>query len=625
MRRCLWVALGVALASDLASGQENFKRTDSGRAYAHWIELHDHDGRVVDPRAPDPSPFSMRATCKTCHDIATIEHGWHFSTRDDSGDAARNGEPWILTDPRTGTQIPLSLRGWKGTWRPDQVGIDAFRFVREFGSHLPGGAPAYTGVTGEEGRFRVSGTLDIDCMVCHGRDSSWSHERWAKAIDAQNLAWASATALGLIAVDGSAKSLPDDLDPSTAEGRAQLPKTRYDLSRFGPDGRVFFDVVRTPANEACATCHGAQPVGANATPRWLHDSDIHLRAGMRCADCHRNGLAHDTVRGFEGERHPSGVAVDSLTCRGCHTDASDGHGNVTRLGGRLGAPLALHRGLPAVHLEKLSCTACHSGPRPSPAPGSTVSDVQTALAHALGVPSQTRAATDLPAIVEPVLARDEDGVIRPHRETWPSFWGFLVDGSIEPLDPDLAFGTVRRALRVRRDLMAELGTGDEARAKIAAGLTAFSKTREGAVPVFVSGGRAWRLDATGEGIESFAHSTADSVRWPIAHDVRPARDALGARGCTECHASDAPFVHTEIVARSVVPDPSPLRTTALVEMQLDPTLVEAWETSFRGRDLFKWTGLAALGVVALVLLLHLAAIVFAMVRRVTGEDPGAAT
>jgi hypothetical protein len=29
--------------------------------------------------------------------------------------------------------------------------------------------------------------------------------------------------------------------------------------------------------------------------------------------------------------------------------------------------------------------------------------------------------------------------------------------------------------------------------------------------------------------------------WPIAHDVRPAAQSLGVRGCDDCHATDAPF------------------------------------------------------------------------------------
>ncbi len=182
---------------------------------------------------------------------------------------------------------------------------------------------------------------------------------------------------------------------------------------------------------------------------------------------------------------------------------------------------------------------------------------------------------------------------------------------------------VRRALRVRKDMVAELGEGDEARKKIAAGLAAFAKTRSDATPVYVSGGRAWRLAADGESLESLATTAADPVSWPIAHDVRPARDALGARGCTECHAGDAPFVHGLLTAHTIVPDTQPPAQTMADAMGLDPVLVQTWETSFRGRDAFKWTSLAALSIAAMVLAVHALALLVAMLRggrRATTED-----
>lgn len=583
-----------------ATAQDNYKATGSDRTYSHWIELKDAAGRHVDPHAADAAPFSMQATCKTCHDLGAMAHGWHFAPRDGEVDRGRNGEPWILTDPRTGTQLPLSYRGWSGTWNPDRIGLSPSDFLSAFGRHLPGGSREYAGAADDQARFRIGGALEIDCMVCHGRGSSWSHERWAKAVDAQLFAWAPGIALGWLSADGDLKSLPDTVDVSTPEGRASLPKTVYDPRHFAPDGRAFFDVVRTPENGACATCHGARPVGDGTEPRWLHDGDVHLRAGLRCADCHRNGLEHHTVRGFEGERNPSGVPVDSLTCRGCHTDSTDGHGNVTGRGGRLGAPRAEHRGLPLVHLEKMSCTACHSGERPS----ERTHRVQTPLAHALGVPSQIRTPADLPAIVEPILARDGAGVIRPVRRAWPSFWGWLENEVIEPILPNKAFATVRRALRVRKDLAAEIGDGPAAREKIAAGLIAFQAERTDAIAVFVTGGRAWRIGTDGKTIESFAHSAADAVDWPLAHDVRPARDALGAGGCVDCHAADSKIIHGSIQGHGLIVDAAHVPdSTQLAAMRLDPTLVAAWEQSFRGRDLFKLIGVVALGVVAVVLLL----------------------
>ena len=46
------------------------------------------------------------------------------------------------------------------------------------------------------------------------------------------------------------------------------------------------------------------------------------------------------------------------------------------------APRPLHRGMPTLHFDKLTCTACHSGPMPEDA----TTLVQTAMSHKLGLP-----------------------------------------------------------------------------------------------------------------------------------------------------------------------------------------------------------------------------------------------
>ena len=33
----------------------------------------------------------------------------------------------------------------------------------------------------------------------------------------------------------------------------------------------------------------------------MYESDVHLKAGLNCIDCHRNGLEHDMVRGYEND------------------------------------------------------------------------------------------------------------------------------------------------------------------------------------------------------------------------------------------------------------------------------------------------------------------------------------
>ena len=114
-------------------------------------------------------------------------------------------------------------------------------------------------------------------------------------------------------------------------------------------------------------------------------------------------------------------------------------------GGRLGAPRAVHKGLPLVHFDKLACTACHSGPRP----GAKPVQILTSMAHGLGLPAHHYGEKLPPAMVAPVYLQ-VGGALAPHRMVWPAFWGALKDGKISPLNPDKVYDALRRTLQVRR-------------------------------------------------------------------------------------------------------------------------------------------------------------------------------
>ena len=93
------------------------------------------------------------------------------------------------------------------------------------------------------------------------------------------------------------------------------------------------------------------------------------------------------------------------------------------MGGRLGAPVPQHVGLPTIHLKNLTCTTCHSGPYPQAA----AVRVQTSRGHALEYQGDFRGDDALPFIENPVYARRPDGQIGPQRMVWPAFWA-RVDG-----------------------------------------------------------------------------------------------------------------------------------------------------------------------------------------------------
>ncbi len=77
---------------------------------------------------------------------------------------------------------------------------------------------------------------------------------------------------------------------------------------------------------------------------------------------------------------------------------------------------------------------------------------------------------------------------------------------------------------------------DEFKEKLAKALRELKEAieEEGAIPVYISGGKAYRLSAD-ETAEEFTHSAAEPYAWKLAHDVRPARWSNGTGGCYECH------------------------------------------------------------------------------------------
>ncbi len=618
------VALGLAVVLFKPwAGWAGIATEDSGsrQPYKHLLTLYDADGRIIDPRDPNARPYSPRMTCGQCHAYDTIACGWHFNAADPEVPAGRPGEPWLLTDALTRTQLPLSDRDWPGTFAPREVGMTPWQFMLAFGRHLPGGGlgEKFTG-DGDDpdpaARWQFSGQLEADCMACHSADGRHNPADWARQIELENLKWAPTVALGLGRVRGSARDLEEEdplaaLDPAY-EGPEDLP-VEYDLNRFDPQRRVFFNIQRRPSSHRCYACHTTRQVGPEAPPRWHQDEDVHLAAGMTCTDCHRNDIGHMITRGYETESRDSGdPSRATLSCAGCHLGDDSVNDAALALGGRLGAPHPEHRGIPPIHFEKLSCTACHSGPWPQ----QSTQPVQTSMAHALGIASTTRTWQTPPYIVAPVFATGADGKIAPHRMTWPAFWGWLgADETVRPIHP-------QRVAEVAADLLPPVPEGKSARAAAAEaeqpaadaaleesviesvlqrlGERLSNDEAGGGEPIYVREGMLHRL--SGDALEAVAHEAAAPYLWPMGHDVRPAVQSLGARGCDDCHASDAPFYFGMVTAASG-PHARPKPVEQMYELQgADPVLARAWAVAFAGRPAFKALLLLCTGVVLLVLL-----------------------
>ena len=632
-----WAGLGLlatALAAAWAlnrptSAAQKFLVPDGNRSTAvHRIPLMPDPTlkeTAIGPEDQPALPYSPRATCGgKCHDYAAIETGWHFSAPDRNVPPGRPGEPYILTDLATGTQIPVSPRGWPGTWRPEAVGLTPWKFTLAFGGHTPGGGygEKFSGQPGADpqARWQVSGKLEIDCQSCHSGDPLHDQGLWATNIERENFQWAATAACGFALMKGIARTVPetwDPMTPATGDNPKEFPPSlAYDKWRFNSNKEVFFEVVRKPSNDRCYFCHTNRPAGEGAIAKWQEDEDVHLKAGMNCSDCHRHGLDHAVTRGYEGEPAPAGVPT--LTCRGCHLGDQSAAAGPDTMDGRLGAPVPEHKGMPTIHFEKLSCTACHSGPMP----GQTAGHVQTSRAHNLGVKGKDHRDDAPPFIQWPVFMRQaSDGKIAPHKVLWPAYWcrvqGCLNAPMLQKIIlPDVVQAAAKDALASTDLKKWKLLTENQIKRILAA--LAQEKDPAGD-PVFVSGGQVHLLTTDGNLIGTRGWDAP--YAWPVAHDVRPKTQSLGSGGCTDCHASDSAFYFGQVQADSTA-EVGPPVTVAMYEfLGKDPTELRAWGTSYKLRPYFKIVAFAAAGVSAAVLLLYAFLGLAAALRRASGKAP----
>ena len=606
-----WGASVLAAATQDANGPLLGDKSDGSRAKAvHRIPLFSETekggkGPQVDPNAPIVFPFSTKWTCGVCHSYDIIREGWHFNAVDPGVPPGRPGEPWVYFSPRLGLQIPLSYRPWPGTHRPDAIGMSEYKFTQTFGRHMPGGGPGEVPAKSIEdmGRQMVSGKLEVNCLACHnnspGQDMG-GVAGYAVQVSRQNYRWAAAASCEFASMKGAAVDMPVTYDPFMPEGKPKEPQISYHKGAFDENGNVLFDIVREAPKERCYYCHtDVFYRDANApAEKWTSDEDIHMKAGLSCVDCHRNGLNHDIVRGYPGESAVSkNELADALTCQSCHIP----EGKAVPTAGRLGAPVAKHRGLPPVHFEKLTCTACHSGPWPAANPVTT----KTSRAHLLGVPNSSKEKNVLPHVASPVFAKDGDK-IGPHRMIWPAFWATVSDSNVVPIKLEIVESTVREVFK-DVNLPADGSWPSLSKEQIASAL----KSLAGAVkekPAYVAGGTLYRLNDAGAVVEQPDHPAAAPYLWPLAHTVRPAAQSLGVRHCTDCHSTSSPFFFGTVAADGPVHAGKPIgaQNGGLREDQPDirvdlldvicvPSVVQDCCRRCRGRSVYRPVALRAPG------------------------------
>jgi hypothetical protein len=450
MRNLLLIALTFVTGSTFASVESHY---DGGRVLpVHRITLNDELGDLIVPEAQNVLPVSTRQTCGQCHDYDTIACGWHFNMSRTNAVAGRPAQPWFLIDSVSGSQIPMGLRDWPGLYKPSDIGMSNWQWTHTFGRNMPGGdvsdpVDVYA-EGGPHARWEVSGPMEINCFACHSTDKAYDHSEWARLVTRQNFRWAAAGAVGLGEVLGMGERVGDywgimrglNKDDSIY---AVPPHIVYDSSKFDAKSRTVLELGK-PRNENCLNCHSTTQAGMSSKDI---DGDVHLRAGMTCTDCHANGLNHEIARGYLGDNTGKmDKTRATASCAGCHLG---GKGAET---GRFGAPMPKHVGIPVVHFDKLSCTACHSGVTEK----GELAQVRTSRANRMGIYGRARWVTPQPFIMEPVFVRNATGKIEPRRMVWPSYWATRNGDKLSPITPEKVMEVAKQDLTVREQVGAVL-------------------------------------------------------------------------------------------------------------------------------------------------------------------------
>jgi hypothetical protein len=564
--------------------------------------LRDEAGNVIDParRLNADKPYSPKQTCAAagCHDYAKVTAGFHFTQGKGEALPAEYASRynWVTFPGNYGgnwcSPAPL-YRQLAPKTNPSARSIDmtSFDFVTATcGNCHPGGGPlefdrdgrrydermrdpasglvsgADNGFDGDYFRARWSetGVIEADCLLCHMPEYDLKTRN--SQLAALNFRWAATAGAGFGGVIGMV-SAGDD------------PVVRYDPSTFDGDGNVLVHIAPEPRNETCLGCH-AKPDWKKRGASFAVRTDVHMKAGLRCVDCHTAGSrAEDPrIRGRE-EHHigkgddPSGWVRNDLdgtvrNCEFCHLE------------GRAGAPRASHDWLAPLHLDKISCQACHVPTRAVKSAAVQASDVFNPAPRISPPPKkiwafydQERAfwnhygdlelftAKDQPTDVSrPTLVRYK-GKIYPANRVHSAWVGFEEDGKpgLNQLfmkdfyqmwmqhraDPGSKFPELSRIADDDGDGMIEVNRPEEIDALLTATrayLEATGFPLEGRRLVWVSDSRAYRSATDFRDLSRAGHeATAYASVYKFSHDIAPARAALGAGGCPDCHRPGSTF------------------------------------------------------------------------------------
>ncbi len=488
---------------------------------------------------------------------------------------------------------------------------------------VPGGTNNFDGDYFKS-RWAQSGVLEADCLLCHLKD--YNYKKRKEQIMAFNYRWAATAGAEFGKIRGKVIN-------------GEVPYVIYDVSKFQKDGKVLLSLVKEVPNENCIFCHREsdwKKRGQSYTAR----TDVHIRAGIRCVDCHPAGRnAVDTrIKGREEHQFgkgddPGGFVRNDLDntmrrCEDCHKK------------GILNAPVIKHPGFPPIHFKKLACQTCHipwrqvraaliqdasvfnTSPRIWPPPKRIWSfygpDMKpwNYYGEAHGYPEGVQPFFKFRPILgwykgkiyplNRVYTRwvgiktdGKPGIDQPHMKDIFMMWKKHMD------DPDKNFPQLKKIKDDNRDGFPEVNRPEEVKALLASVsimLKGNGMPLQGKTVVFVDGDRYTTNGVDWKTIpkKPYEYSPYGSV-FKFDHDICPGKNALGAQGCTDCHSSKSDFFFRKVMVRPFDKDGKPVTESNAHFLDYSPTALSLM--AFQQGTL-KSLGYWALFILVVLLMLH---------------------
>jgi len=593
------------------------------------VWLFNEQGDRITPNQNAVDPYSPKKTCGICHDYTTITKGYHFQQGfDNLREGYDSRRPWILSPGMFGSyfpfagparlaaknnshirQIDLTAYDWIGGYgKKDANGRD---LSRACGACHPGGGPLEYGrnaqgrpdwtsnlITGERvtrkpldgdyaslltpdgrSRFRESGVIEADCLICH--DPAYRFDARTEQLNRRNYRWAATAGAGFGTVTGAIFAYRD---PAAGPGSPRYLEGTWNFSRrpivqyawrdsrvFTPEGRLRGErISRNVASRNCLPCHAPAEAVNNG---HIHQAsfDAHIAKGFRCTDCHPltgktagERLQHQIAKGKSEHLHVrddlDGIGMKN--CVDCHLENK--YRPVRRgLPGQATHPRETHakrfpRG--SSHFYLISCTGCHAAERPARA--MALLDLSTGTAQ--GYTADDLALAFLPAIYEqPAKTPWIPWITRMKRDKrGTEYYTAHVPKGLQWFGEEQKNGEVRpiplRYVQEAANGLQGLTTktvkgGDGTSRKVASVLSdpdirrmIGALTRQGFVGVVYLSDRVYRLKG-----DSLSAGALPAVRdtFLIPHGVSPLKRqwTLGAKGCDSCHEESAPFFKKNVI------------------------------------------------------------------------------